>query len=132
MIKAVFDTNIYISAILFGGMGRKLLNLAIRDEITLYTSPAIILEVALKLKDKFSWGEKEIVKVVEAIGDIALLVKPERQVKVVEADPDDDRILEAALAAEADCIVTGDKHLLRIKKYKDINILSPREFLDIL
>lgn len=129
--KVVFDTNIYISAIIFGGRPRKVLNLAISEEIILFTSPAILLEIALKFKNKFSWSNQDVSKAIKAINDIAEIVKPKKHLKFIKKDPTDDKIIEAAVAAKAEFIITGDSHLLDIKKHKNINILTTKSFLKI-
>ena len=67
---------------------------------------------------------------VAALGDAAELVFPTHRATRATTDPDDEKILEAALAGEADCIVSGDKkHLLALNAYEGIPILSPAEFL---
>jgi len=129
--RVVFDTNIYLSAFVFSGLPRKVLNLAIKDKINLFVSPAILLEIAEKLKNKFLWSEEKVQKVIKVIADTAFVVKPRTKLKVIKKDPTDNKILEAALAGKADIIISGDKHLLNIKKYKNIKIIKAREFFDI-
>lgn len=130
--KVVFDTNIYISAILFGGNPRHCLELARDNAIQLYTSRKILLELAEKLRDKFFWQEDDIREVVEGILVFTELIKPTRTVAVIKEDPDDNMILECAEAAKADCIVSGDKkHLLSLKQYKGILMLSAKESLNL-
>lgn len=113
--KVVFDTNIYLSAIIFGGNPRRVVQLAVDNKIILYSSAEILLEIALKLKDKFKWSTEEINFTIKAIGDL---------VKIVGRDPSDNKILEAALKAKADFIVTGDNHLLKLKNFKGIKIIQ--------
>ena len=60
------------------------------------------------------------------------VVEPKEEIKFIKEDPKDNIILECALAAKAGYIVSGDKHLLKLKEYKGIKIMSAREFLDIL
>jgi putative PIN family toxin of toxin-antitoxin system len=130
--KVVFDTNIYLSAIVFGGTPRKVLKLALEERIFLYTSAPILLEVATKLKRKFLWSDRRVNQVIKSIAQIAILVKPKRKLGVVKADPSDNKILEAAVAAKANFLVTGDRHLLEIKEFRGIEVVNSRNFLKLL
>lgn len=129
-LRVVFDTNIFISAIIFGGNPRAILELARAGEIKLITSKAILLELAKKLHSKFSWGQGEIEEVVGGIGAFAQIVNPGKKVRKIKADPADNRVLETALEAQAEFIISGDKrHILPLKKFKNVVIVSPAEFL---
>jgi len=122
--RVVFDTNIYLSAIIFGGNPRRVLQLAIDNKIILYSSAEILLEIALKLKDKFKWSTEEINFTVKTIGNLVEIVKPNEKIKAVSKDPSDDKILEAALESKADFIVSGDNHLLELRNFKGIKIIK--------
>ena len=131
-LKVVFDTNIYISAILFGGNPRQILELARKKEIKLFVSKSILLEIALKLRVKFDWEEYEIQEVIKGISKFAKVVSPKKKIKLIKDDKDDNAILECALEGEVEMIITGDKkHILPLGKFKDIFILSANQFLDI-
>ncbi len=65
-----------------------------------------------------------------AIEELGEMVIPEKRIIVIKKDPDDNRILECALAADADLIISGDNHLLELMKYKNIQIVSPSEFFE--
>lgn len=130
--KVVFDTNVFISAILFGGNPRKILELAREGEIRLFTSSAILLELAEKLYIKFQWSQEEIKDVVLGIGAFTQTVKPQTKIHKITADPDDNRILECAIKAKADFIISGDKHhMLSLKEFEGVKIVSPTEFLEV-
>jgi len=130
-IKVVFDANIYLSAIIFGGNPRQCLELARRREIKLYISSAILLEVAKNLQNKFCWEKEEIEEVIKGIGEFGILVSPQTMIKVIKTHPQDNKILEAANEAGADYIISGDKkHLLSLKEFRNIKIISAKEFLD--
>lgn len=125
----VFDTNIYISGIVFGGNPRQCLELARSGEIQLFISRAILLELILKLQDKFGRSKDELRVVIEWIDSFANIVLPKKKIKKIKHDPDN-RILECAEEAQADYIVSGDKkHLLSLKKFKNISIISAQQFL---
>ena len=134
MYRAVFDTNIYISAILYGGKPEALLRLCRgrKKKVELYTTPSILKEIADVLSSgKFDWIEPRIVKSIRHIARIAEVVEPESTISVL-SDKSDNRVLECAQAAKADFIVSGDSHLLDLKKYENIPILKPAQFLELL
>jgi uncharacterized protein len=111
-LKVVLDTNVYFSAFKGArGVPFELWRRALRQEYTLLTSPAIIRELAGVLRSVLTWPEAEIVVQLKLLVRVATMVKPEITLHVVLADPDDDRILECALAGGADLIVPGDRHL---------------------
>ena len=128
--KVVLDTNIYLSTILFGGNPRKIISLAKSKKIEVFISPKILLEISDKLYGKFRWNEEQIKQVIRAIGKISSVVRPKVKLSVVKSYPTDDKIIECAMESEANFIITGDKHLLDIKKYKKIKILTPERFLN--
>jgi len=128
--KVVFDTNIYLSAIIFGGNPRKVLQLAIDEKILLYSSTEILLEVALKLKGKFKWSAKQINFTIKNIGNLAKIVRIKEKIDFIKKDPTDNKILEAAIESKAGFIITGDSHLLELKSYKRIKIIKATELLE--
>lgn len=128
MLKVVCDTNIYISAILFGGNPEKVLFLAGDKKIELIISPDILAELALVLKKKFGWNDWQISEVHAAIREIARVVTPGKTINIIKSDDCDNRILECALEAGADYIVSGDKHLLSLGDFAGKPILSPAAF----
>ena len=129
-MKAVFDTNIFVSALAVpGGQAESAINLAVDGQVTLCISKAIILEILGVLTDKFSRGPEELSRTAVLLSELAELVAPRIKLAVL-ADEPDNRILECAVAGAADVIVTGDKAMLRLKKYSEIRLLSLREFLD--
>lgn len=128
--RVVFDTNIYISAILFGGRPGEAFLLAKQDEIELYISPAIIAELAAKLTEKFYWQTERVTVVLKELGEIAIVIRPESRLNAIRADDSDNRILECAVMAKADYVISGDrKHLLPLKRYEGIEIISTARFL---
>ena len=131
--KVVFDTNIYISAILFGGNPRQCLELAREKSFELFSSKAILLEFSQELHQKFHWRKEEVKETIEGILVFAKPVTPKVKVNIIKDAPKDNRILECALEVEADYIVSGDKkHLLSLGKFRNIPIISAKQFLDLL
>jgi putative PIN family toxin of toxin-antitoxin system len=82
------------------------------------------------LLDKFSWNESKLDQVLSVLWSKGEMVVPAHRVDAVGDDPDDNRILECAESANADVVVSGDRHLLRLGSYKSIPIISPRELID--
>ena len=133
MVKVVADTNIYISAILFGGKPEEVLNLARGGRIELLVSEAVLAQTARVLKRKFDWTNWEISQVLEDINSMATLVIPKQTLKVIKERDSDNRILECAVEAKAQYILSGDEHyILPLKEYKGVKILSPAEFLRLI
>ncbi|OGD20286.1 MAG: putative toxin-antitoxin system toxin component, PIN family [Candidatus Aminicenantes bacterium RBG_16_63_16] len=106
----------------FGGPPEILMQAVRARRIALFTSPQILAELASILGSKFRWTEEDIREAVLAIGRHAELVKPDLKISVLE-DDGDNRILECAVEANADYIVSGDHHLLALKNFRRIKIL---------
>ena len=133
MIRVVLDTNVYLSAILFGGKCARFRELAREGKIEIFVSEPILAELAGVLRRKFQWESGQITLVLEEIRSFTSLVVPYRKVDIVKNDEADNRILECALEAQAHYLVSGDKrHLLPLKKFEGIRIVSPAEFLEFL
>jgi putative PIN family toxin of toxin-antitoxin system len=132
-MRVVADTNVYVSAIVFGGTCEAILALARAHLIELYLSPAMQGELRSVLGQTFGWPSSRVKEALAEITGLASLVRPTVRMSGIVADDADHRILECALAARADFLVTGDKrHLLPLKTFRGVQIVSPREFLDVL
>jgi len=130
-VKVVFDTNIYISAFVIpGGNAERAYLKAVDGDFELCTSIAILTELARKLDEKFGWEKEQIERLMMSIGNLANTFKTSPRLKVLSDDPDN-RILECALDATAEFIVTGDKHLLNLTSYQNIEIINLSAFLAI-
>ena len=130
MDRVVFDTNVLVSATLSRGKPYTVLELAERGDIDSVTSPDIIDELEDVLsRERLLFESEQIDEVVGKILSMSELVVSEMDLEAVEDDPDDDKILECAVAGNADYIVSGDSHLLDIEEYRGVEILSPDEFL---
>lgn len=125
-MKIVFDTNIYLAAIKKGSYAwQQLQRTRPEGPYQLYISPNIIIEIQEKLEQKFHWNRSESASYIEAILMYANLVQPHRKVEGVLKDEDDHIILECALEARAETIVTADRDLLRLKEFQGITIIHP-------
>ena len=132
MLRVTADTNILISALNFReGKPFQLLELARQGKISLTVSEPILTEMADVLRRKFEWPEERIARGREWITDMARIVTPAVQLEVIKEDPADDKILECAMTAGSDFIVSGDKDLLRLGRYDSIRILNPADFLGV-
>jgi len=127
-LKVVFDTNIFVMAAgMPGGYIDYWLELATPpgNKFKLYTSPAILAEVQEKLESRVHFERGLAVEYIDRIKGIATVVNPTQKLTVVENDPDDDKILECAVEANADIIVSADKDLLKLKRYEHTQIQHP-------
>jgi putative PIN family toxin of toxin-antitoxin system len=130
-MRVVADSNIFISTLQFGGKPAKFIRAAEEERLRLLASEPILLEIADVLSRKFNRSGDEIAASLAHIRSIADMVVPQFAIAAC-VDPDDDRILEAAVEGRADAIVTGDKHLLSMKSFRKIEICTVRDFLSAL
>ncbi len=129
----VFDTNILISALLSTNSSPfRCLALARIGQIESVTCQEILDEFAEKLLVKFRFSEEMAQAAVEEVRGFSRLVKISGTLKVVSSDPDDDMVIECAVAGNATHIVTGDRHLLLMANYQKIMILKATEFIKFL
>ena len=129
-MKAVFDTNIFVSALAIpGGQAERAVDLIIDGRVNLCISKEIIHEVLDVLAHKFSRGSEELARTAVFLSDLAELVAPRHRLAVLDDEPDS-RILECAVAGQADIIVTGDRTMLNLKRHERIRIVSLRQFLE--
>ena len=125
----VLDANIYVSAFVFGGKPKRAFQLGVTRRIDVAISEPIRTEVLRTLRDKFRWPDERLTGARSLIASAAKTVVPTVTLHVIERDPDDDRVLECAVAAKAEFIVTGDSDLLDIGEYEGIEIIQVAEFL---
>jgi putative PIN family toxin of toxin-antitoxin system len=126
MLRIVFDSNVYISALLFKGIPGKILEMAQKDKITLIVSDEITTETVRILEEKFRWPRHNIDKFKRRLPDISENIRLKIKLDVIKERESDNRILECAVSGDANLIISGDKHLLKLKKYKNIPIVRPR------
>ena len=132
MIRVVIDTNVYISALMFGGLPGSLLDLMFLKSFVTIVSPVLLDELEEKLCLKFEVTAEDAAAVRRKISSVAQVVEPSKAIQAVKQDPDNDRVLECAVAGPADYIVTGDRHLLMLGEYRGTSIIRAREFLDCI
>jgi putative PIN family toxin of toxin-antitoxin system len=131
-VRAVLDTNIYISALVFpGGRAEKAVHAAADGRFDLLISKPIILEVLDILARKFGRDSEELSRVALLLADLASVIQLRKKLKVLRDDPDN-RILECALSGHADMVVTGDQAMLKLEAIEGARILALREFLEMI
>jgi putative PIN family toxin of toxin-antitoxin system len=126
--RVTLDTNIYVSALNFGGKPAQLLGMAQAGTIRIDISDAIMAELIRVLREDFAWDGYRLHFMRQGLLKIANRVTPARTLKVVD-DRDDDRILECAVEAGSEFIVTNDKAILRLGEYGGIKIIRAVDFL---
>jgi putative PIN family toxin of toxin-antitoxin system len=128
-VTVVFDSNIWISALRFGGIPMAALSSAFVHH-TIASCDEIESEVVRALNAKFGWDSANAAKIMNGYLDGSLRVQITGSLQDVCRDANDDMVLECALVAGAAHIVSGDKDLLSLKSYSGISILTAREYLD--
>ncbi len=132
-VKVVFDTNVWISIFMEKRLRDEFSR--VKEDLTVYISEDIGLEISKVLQysqvaeilRKIGTGEKEVLRILAVNSK---KVEPKLKLHVVNEDAEDNTILECALAAGADIIVSGDKHLLKLGRFRKTRIITPREFFD--
>ncbi|MGH7236835.1 MAG: putative toxin-antitoxin system toxin component, PIN family, partial [Nitrospiraceae bacterium] len=127
MIRTVADTNVYVSAIVFGGTCESILALSRVGVVELFTSPAMQRELKTVLSQTFGWTSPQVREALAEVAALASIVRPTVKLSGILTHDQDHRILECALAANAEFLVTGDKrHLQPLKTFRGVRIVSPR------
>jgi putative PIN family toxin of toxin-antitoxin system len=131
-VRVVFDTNIFVSAFgIPGGNAETAYLAALRGRCQLFTSVAILTETANVLRTKFEWSAERTQGLLESLSATATVLRTQPHLHVLEDEPDN-RVLECALLAGADLIVTGDRHLLALKRHERVTIVTLSDFLALI
>jgi putative PIN family toxin of toxin-antitoxin system len=126
----VFDTNVLFSATGWQGAPYQCVELARIGAISGATCSEILDELTDKLQTKMRFTPEQALETIADLLSFLQVVSITGQLKVVSADPDDDKVVECAVSAAASHIVTGDRrHLLPMRSYAGIDIVTPAEFL---
>lgn len=134
-MKTVLDTNALISTVIATGVPHEVVVKGLEGEYQIIVSVATLTEfreTLLKYPERFDMDEDEVQQEVETIRYFAEFVEPDEEIAAVEADPDDDKFLEAAVAGNVDYIVSGDQHLLDLGSFRGTEIVDPRTFYERL
>ena len=128
-MRVLVDTNVLFSALHFrGSVPRRVLELIIRGDLQLVTSPRLLDELQTVLAEDMGWSPAQAVLVRRQLEDLAELVAP-TDVPRICRDPDDDEVLAAAILGRAVVVITGDRDLLVLERHGDAEIVSPADFL---
>jgi putative PIN family toxin of toxin-antitoxin system len=129
VLGVTLDTNIYVSAPEFAGVGARLLGMARAGIFRIDVSDAILDELLTVLRDDFRWDGYRLHFGREQIANMANRVVPRQRLDIIKEDPDDNRILECAVEAKSDFIVSADKDLLRLGNYGGVRIVTAKDFM---
>jgi putative PIN family toxin of toxin-antitoxin system len=137
-MRAVLDTNVLVSAVLSrGSPPHSILQAWHSGFFEMVTSAPLLRELGNvlsrpRISQRLGWSADERREFVAALRDGSIMVVPKHKLRVVRADPSDDRVLEASAEGRADYIVSGDQHLLDLGSYEGSEIVSAVRFLTVL
>ena len=127
--RIVLDTNVLISAILFGGPPKEALSRVISGAVDCSLSLAILDELRDVIgRPKFGFSPEQSLNILEELHAVCDIISPSIRINVVTADPDDNRILECAVESKAAFVITGDRHLLDLVEFRGIQIVTPTAY----
>ena len=134
MIRAVVDTNVTVSGLLFGGVPLKVIKSALARKFTWVTSPILIEEVERVMRyKKFGLTNAEVATLTRPIFSISEVVVPVSTIDVIARCPADNRVLECGIEGDCQFIVSGDRRdLLSLKRFQHVQIVTARQFMDQL
>jgi len=135
-VRLVLDTNVVVSGLIWGGPPKRLLDLAVSGDVALFSSTALLDELAGVLERRkfvavLASRDVTVAFLTQRYGAVTTLVAPARVSRTVPADADDDQVMAAALSAGEDAIVSGDGHLRALDPCRGIRIVSPAAALEL-
>jgi putative PIN family toxin of toxin-antitoxin system len=132
LIRAVVDTNVTVSGLLFGGVPLKVIHAALARKFTRITSPILIDEVERVMRyKKFGLTHHEVAILTRPLFSIAEIIVPVKTIDVITRCPADNRVLECETEGNCQFIVSGDRRdLVSLKRFQQVQILNPRQFLN--
>ena len=132
-MRIVIDTNILVSGLFWKGSSQRVLNLWVDGRVIIVSSNEILAEASATLSNfKVRMPDEQLTATLSFLRYNCLIVEPFQKLHIVKYDEEDNRFLEAAIAGRADFIVTKDKHLLRVKEFCGVRIVTPGCFLALL
>jgi putative PIN family toxin of toxin-antitoxin system len=132
-MRIVLDANILISAFFWGGNPRKVLERVIAQKDELFISKFILEETEnVMSRPKFHANKEDIDYFINSLEEIGNKIIPKKLKKYGSRDKTDNKYIECGLTANADYIISGDIHLLEIKKYGNIKIINAKDYLDLV
>ncbi len=134
-MRIVLDTNVLVSALIKSGRPRELIFEIVRKKVQMITSEKILEEFIEVTEDpniRRYVSDGDVIEFLRVIGDVAHVIKVKSKFNVIKEDPDDDIVLRTAHDGRAEYIVSGDKHLLSLKKFRGTKIVTVRQMLNLL
>jgi len=136
-LKVVLDTNVWVSIFMKKTLGEEFSGLLEKDKMDVYISRQILEEISKvlvypKITELLELSGVSVKQILQNVVKSSKPVNPKVKLDLIKEDVEDNRILECALEAGADFIVSGDGHLLKLRKFKGVKIIKPREFLNII
>jgi putative PIN family toxin of toxin-antitoxin system len=136
-VKAVLDTNILVSLLFKKALAKEISKVIEKESVEFYSSEEILKELARvltypKIDEVLEKAGVDKRTALESLTERLKLVNPKVKVNAIKRDLSDNKVLECALEAEAKYVISGDKHLLKLKKFRKIEIVTMREFLEKL
>jgi putative PIN family toxin of toxin-antitoxin system len=130
-MKIVLDANIFISSFFWGGNPRLVLERVITGKDELYATKEILDEIESVMgRPKFHVNKEEVDYFINSIEEITNRIVPKRQINNASRDKADNKYIECAIAANVDYIISGDMHLLELKEYKNVKIVTAKCYLE--
>lgn len=135
-VKVVFDTNVWVSIFMKKVLSQEFSRI-LSGETNVYITNEIMTEISKvllypRIAEILQVSGVNSRGILRTIATSSTIVNTKIKLHIIEEDPADNKILECALTTGADIIVTGDKHLLKLGKFRKTRILTPRDFLDNL
>ena len=130
--RVVFDTNILFSAVGWLGNPHLCVQAARQGKCLSLTCEPILAELAEKLRLKRGFDGSKATEITDEIRAFSRIIPIPGILKVIAADPDDDAILECAVIGQSQYLVSGDRHLLALRGYQSVHIVSAAEFLAVI
>jgi len=133
LFRAVFDTNVLVSGILYAGKSKLLIDAVLGGKITLVLSTQLIQEFKRVIaRDKFKLSKDQQDEFINFIVMISDIVRIKSRFRVVMEDPNDNAVLRTAYDGRVHCIVSGDEHLLSLKEFMGIKILTVSRMQELM
>lgn len=132
-MRITVDTNVLISALGWNGAEAAIIEMVLQSGLELCLSAQILSEFYRVVQyPKFGFSNEEIDGFIGRLLPNVFFVSPTQNIDAVPADPDDNKIIECAVAGKSSYIISGDKHLLHLREFEGIKILRASEFLQII
>ena len=132
-MKIVIDSNVFVSSFYYAGNPRKVFDRVTNGLDELFITDDILTEiVSVMSRDKFASNIDEIEAYIKIIESYSIKLSAKNVLQNVSRDKDDNKILQCAMDGNADFIITGDKDLLVLQEFKEIKIVKPSDYLEII